>query len=352
MVKTPYADGFRMPARFAPHARTYIGWPTELNYRSDLARSRAEYAGVVRAVAEFEPVTVIADPGDAADARAALADCGNSEILEIPINDAWLRDSGWIFVKNDDGEVALVQFQFNGWGGKYACDKDMRVAEHLADHLGIRLYHAPFICEGGGITVDGEGTLITTEQVMRNANRYNGVSRDDLEGLLRDYLGIEEVIWLGLGLVEDAGTDGHADNVVEYLAPGVVLAQTVTDPSNPNYQLCQENLRRLKDATDAKGRKLEVIEMPRLPYTDPAHGEPMPVPYVNAYAVNNALITPMLGGADDDQARAELEGLFPGRRIVGVDSTFIALDGGGIGCITQQQPAGALAAPLGAAGQN
>lgn len=345
MATTPFADGFRMPARFSPHARTFIAWPTDLSYRSDLTRSRAEYACTIRAVAKFEPVTVIVHPDDSDSARAALDGCDNLEILEIPINDAWLRDSGWMFVKNDADEVAMVQFQFNGWGGKYACDKDMRVAEHLAEHYGFKVYNAPFICEGGGITVDGEGTMITTEQVMRNQNRYNGHSKEDIERLVRDYLGIEKVIWLGLGLVEDAGTDGHADNNVEYLAPGKVLAQMVSDPANPNYELCQENLRRLKEATDAKGRKLEIIEMERLPYTDPAHGEPMPVPYVNAYVINDALITPMLGGADDEPARAELGKLFPGREIVAVDSTFIALDGGGIGCITQQQPAGALAAP-------
>jgi len=345
MTTTPFDDGFTMPARFSPHARTFIAWPTDMPYRSDLARSRAEYAGTIRAVAEFEPVTVIVHPDDAAGTRAALEGCDNLEILEIPINDAWLRDSGWMFVKNETGEVAMVQFQFNGWGGKHACDLDMRVAERLADHYGFRIYHAPFICEGGGISVDGEGTLITTEQVMRNPNRYNGLSRKDIERLLHDYLGIKKVIWLGLGLVEDAGTDGHADNNVEYLAPGVVLAQTVSDPSNPNYALCQENLRRLREATDAKGRKVEVIEMEHLPYTDPAHGEPMPVPYVNAYVINDALITPMLGGKGDEPASAKLAKLFPGRRIVGVDSTFIALDGGGIGCITQQQPAGPNAVP-------
>ena len=344
MTNTPFADGFAMPARYSSHARTFIAWPTNLSYRSDLARSRAEYTGVIRAVAEFEPVTVVVHPDDAAGAYATLDGCDNLEVLEIPLNDAWLRDSGWMFVKNADGEVAMVQFQFNGWGGKYACDLDMRVAEHLADHYGFKLYHAPFICEGGGISVDGEGTLITTEQVMRNQNRYNGLSREDIEGLLHGYLGIKKVIWLGLGLVEDSGTDGHVDNNVEYLAPGVVLAQAVSDQTNPNYELCQENLRRLREATDAKGRKLEVIEMERLPYTDPAHGEPMPVPYVNAYVINDALITPMLKGDGDEPIRTELEKLFPGRRIVGVDSTFIALDGGGIGCITQQQPAGPLAA--------
>lgn len=345
MTRTPFADGFKMPARFSTHARSYVGWPTELSYRSDLVRSREEYAGVIRAIAAFEPVTVIVHPDNAAGARASLDGCDNLEFLELPINDAWVRDSGWMFVKNAEGEVALVQFQFNGWGGRNACDKDMRVAEHLAEHYGFRLYHAPFICEGGGISVDGEGTLITTEQVMRNPNRYNGRSREDIERLVHDYLGIEKVIWLGLGLIEDSETDGHADNNVEYLAPGVVLAQMVSDPANPNYELCQENLRRLEAATDAKGRKLEVIQMERLPYTDPTHGTPMPVPYVNAYVINDALITPMLGGDDDEPARSELARLFPGRRIVGVDSTFIALDGGGIGCITQQQPVGPLASP-------
>jgi agmatine deiminase len=222
----------------------------------------------------------------------------------------------------------------------------MRVGAALADHYGIRLYNAPFICEGGGISVDGEGTLITTEQVMRNPNRYNGLSRNAVENLLHDYLGVERVIWLGLGLVEDAGTDGHADNVVEFIAPGVVLAQTIQDRNNPNYDLCQDNLQRLKKARDARGRKLEIIEMDLLPYTDAVNGDAMPVPYVNYYVTNGALIVPMLGGPEDEKALPTLKNLYPHRKIVAVESTAIALDGGGIGCITQQQPLGRFAKAL------
>jgi agmatine deiminase len=340
---TPYQDGFYMPARFSSHERTFIAWPTPMAYRRDLVRSRSEYAAVIQAIARFEPVTVIVRPDDARDAAQTVGANTNIDLLEIPINDAWVRDSGWIFVKNDENEMALVQFQFNGWGGRFPADLDMRVGAALADHYGIRLYNAPLICEGGGISVDGEGTLITTEQVMRNPNRYNGLSREAVENHLHDYLGVEKVIWLGLGLAEDEGTDGHVDNIVEYIAPGVVLAQTIRDTSNPNYDLCQENLKRLKNSRDARGRQIEVVEIDILPYTGSADGDSMPVPYVNYYIVNGALVVPMMGGPEDQEVLPILESLYPDREIVPVESTAIARDGGGIGCITQQQPSGAFA---------
>jgi agmatine deiminase len=214
----------------------------------------------------------------------------------------------------------------------------------LIAHFGMRSYEAPVICEGGGISVDGEGTLITTEQVMRNPNRYAGMSRGAVEASLRDFLGIETVIWLGRGLVEDTETDGHVDNVVEYVAPGVVLAQTVTDRSNPNYALLQDNLKRLKAARDAKGRQLEVIEMNVLPYTPEVGGRRCVVPYTNAYVLNGAIIAPEVDPLLDDKGYRILQQAFPGREIVPVASSWQAVGGGGIGCVTQQLPAGIPAA--------
>jgi agmatine deiminase len=211
----------------------------------------------------------------------------------------------------------------------------------------MRCYHAPFICEGGGISVDGEGTLITTEQVMRNANRYAGKSREDIERGLHDYLGIEKVIWLGLGLVEDTETDGHVDNIVEYVAPGVVLAQTVRDRSNPNYESLQENLRRLKSARDAKGRQLDVIEMDVLPYLLPMNDKCLVAPYTNAYVVNGGIVAPCVDPRLDDLGYRILEQAFPGRRIVPAPGLFQADGGGGIACLTQQVPKGVAAAPVG-----
>jgi agmatine deiminase len=213
--------------------------------------------------------------------------------------------------------------------------------ERVIEHLGMRRYSAgPFICEGGGISVDGEGTLITTEQVMMNPNRYSGSSRQDVERSLHDWLGIEKVIWLGKRLAEDIGTDGHVDNIVEYVAPGVVIAQTVRDESNPNFALLQDDLQRLRSATDARGRQLEIIEMDVLPYQEAPDGKRYVVPYTNAYVVNGAVIAPAVEAADDERGFRILEQAFPGREIVPVPSIAQAVGGGGVGCITQQVPEG------------
>jgi agmatine deiminase len=341
--RTPRQDGFRMPARFSAHERTYMAWPGERYWRPDPRRTREEIAATVRAVSRFEPVTLLVNSADVENARACLGDIRNLDWFEVPVDDIWLRDSFPIFVKNDAGEVALVNLPFNGWGGRTPCQLDMAAGAKLVQRLGIRSYDASVICEGGGISVDGEGTLITTESVMLNPNRYLGRTQGDVEGFLRDYLGVEKVIWLENGLVEDTATDGHVDNLVEYIAPGVVLAQTVGDTGNPNHAICKENLRRLKDARDAKGRKLEIIEMDLLPYTREAEGPRAVVPYVNYYVVNGGIVAPMLGNPEDAEALSMLEKLYADREVVGVPSTSIAFEGGGIGCVTQQQPAGPLA---------
>jgi agmatine deiminase len=350
--RTPKRDGFCMPARFAPHERTYMAWPHERAYtawpadaiwRKEPKGIREEIAAIVRAVAQFEPVTLLVRPEDVENARASLGDIDNLDLFETPVDDIWVRDSFPLFVKNEAGEVALVNLPFNGWGGRSPCSADMAAGARLSERLGIRTYDAYMICEGGGISVDGEGTLITTESVMLNANRYLGRTQGDVEGFLREYLGAERVIWLKDGLAEDFFTDGHVDNVVEFIAPGVVLAQTASDRSNPNHEICAENLRRLREAKDAQGRELEIIEMDLLPYTREAEGPHAVVPYVNYYVVNGGIVAPMLGGPMDAEALPMLEALYSDREVVGVPSAAIAHEGGGVGCVTQQQPAGPLA---------
>lgn len=340
VAPTPQADGFTMPARFENHARTLVTWPpVEEAVGTDVPGFRDEIEALVHAIARFEPVTLLADPKDEGDARQRCGDV--AEILAVPVDNCWLRDNGPIFVRDRDGQVAGVHFGFNGWGGRYGCEATRAMPSVIVGHLGLRCYKTPFICEGGGISVDGEGTLITTEQVMMNTNRYSGMTRDDIEQNLHDYLGIDQVIWLELGLVEDVETDGHVDNVVEFVAPGVVLAQTVRDPSNPNYDLLQENLRRLTKARDAKGRQLDIVEMDVLPYQTANDGRPLVIPYTNAYVLNGAIIAPQVDPKLDDNGYKILEQAFPGRTIVPVSSHWQAVGGGGIGCVTQQVPAGA-----------
>jgi len=278
----------------------------------------------------------LVDPSDENDARARCGDVAT--ILVVPLDASWIRDNGPIFVRDRNGDVAAVHFDFNGWGHRVPFEKTKAMPSIVAESLGKQCYQAPFICEGGGISVDGEGTLITTEQVMRNANRYSNLARDDIEQGLHEYLGIEKVIWLGLGLVEDTETDGHVDNVVEYLAPGVVLAQTVSDRSNPNYDLLQENLRRLKSARDAKGRQLDIVEMNVLPYLPELNGKAAVAPYVNAYVVNGGIIAPEVDPRLDDIGYRMLEEAFPGRTVLPVPTVYQADGGGGMACLTQQVP--------------
>jgi agmatine deiminase len=230
--RLPLNDGLSMPARFSPHERSYVAWPVE-DGPWNLDRMRREHAAVIDAIARFEPVTVVADPGVAETVPEYVTLGERIDLLEIPTNDTWIRDNGPIFVTDGRGGVALVAFRFNGWGQRFACDKDEKISERIAMARGMRCYHAPFVLEGGGFSIDGEGTLIATEQFLLNPNRNPDWSREQIEQGLRDYLAVEKVIWIGKGLAEDEGTDGHSDNVVQFLRPGVVLAQTVRDANSP-----------------------------------------------------------------------------------------------------------------------
>jgi agmatine deiminase len=323
----------RMPAEWAPHERTIMCWPArESLWRERFAAAEAEYAAVANAIAAFEPVLMTADPRFAAAARRL---CGDGvEVVELPLDDSWARDSGPIFVTDGAGGRAGVQFGFNGWGGKFEpYDDDAAFATRVLDALGVERRDAThLVLEGGSITVDGEGTLITTEQCLFEEHRNPALSREQIEAELRAQLGAERVVWLGLGLAEDYDTDGHVDNICAFVAPGRVVLQTVTDESNPNFEPCRENLERLREAG------LDVVELPWLPYVE-GEEPAVVVPYTNFYVCNGGLIVPTRGEETDAGALALLESLFPGREAVAVPGETLALGGGGVHCITQQVPA-------------
>src|SRR5215210_3526664 len=327
------AMNLRMPAESAPHERTIMCWPArESMWQERFGRAEADYAAVANAIAAFEPVLMVADPRFAAQARRL---CGAGvEVVELPLDDSWARDSGPIFVTDGHGERAGVQFGFNGWGEKFApYDDDARFATRVLELLGEQCRDAThMILEGGSIAVDGEGTLITTEQCLFEEHRNPRLGRSQIEAELRAQLGVEHVVWLGVGLVEDDDTDGHVDNICAVVEPGRVVLQTVRDEASPNFEHCQENLRRL----DAAG--LDVVELPWLPYV---RGEepPVVVPYTNFYLCNGGLIAPVTGKETDAEALALLESLYPGREAVAVPGETLALGGGGVHCITQQVPA-------------
>ena len=341
---SPRADGLRAPARTERHERTLVAWPTERPvWGAHRPRTVAEYRALIEAVARFEPVTVIAAPAQTDEAQAECGDLDGVDVLALPIDDSWIRDSGPIYVVGDRDGVAMVQFRFNAWGEKYLpYDEDARLPERLAEVAGMRRYESPLVMEGGGFTVDGEGTLITTESVVLNPNRNPGWSRAECEEALCEATGAEVVVWLEHGLAEDRDTDGHSDNVVQFAAPGRVIAQVAPDRSNPNWGPLRENAERLRATIDGQGRRLEVIEIPQLPYTEPIDGQRFAAPYVNFYPVDGGVVVPQLGAPGEEEAYATLAAALPGREIAGVPSVMLAYGGGGVGCVTQHVPAGSV----------
>jgi agmatine deiminase len=321
----------RMPAEWAPHERTLMAWPCrEELWGRTIEAAKADYATVANAIAAFEPVTVVARPEDVAEARSRLD--GRTEVLAQPIDDSWLRDSGPVFVTDGDGGRAGVHFRFNAWGRRFdGFARDAEVGGRLVEWLGDPLVEAPLVLEGGSIAVDGAGTLMTTEQCLLHPNRNPELSREEIEGLLRDHLGVHRFVWLGEGLVEDRDTDGHVDLVAAFTAPGEVLLQTV-DEANPNYVACMDNVRRLEAAG------IEVRTMDWLPY-DQVAGQTVAVPYMNFYVCNGAVVVPVAGQEDDERALAKVTECYPGREVVPVPGRVLAFGGGGPHCITQQVPA-------------
>jgi agmatine deiminase len=320
-----------MPAEWAPHERTLMAWPARLElWGAQLAQAKSDYAATAAAVAAFEPLTMVcADEAAAAEARAALP--GEVEIVVEPIDDSWFRDSGPIFVTGN-GRRAGVHFGFNAWGEKFhPFDKDVAIGGRLVELVGDPGYDAPLILEGGSICVDGEGTLITTEQCLLHPSRNPDLSREQIEQRLIEYLGLERVVWLGQGLVEDRDTDGHVDLIAAFTKPGTVMLQTVPE-GNPNFDNCRENVARLEAAG------IDVLEMPHLPYSE-VEGESVACGYMNFYICNDAMIVPVCGADTDPDALTRIAEAYPGREAVPVPGAVIAWGGGGPHCITQQVPA-------------
>ena len=343
-MNTPREDGFAMPAEWAPHQACLMEWPTQTRaslWGELLDEAKRDYATVARAIAAFEPVIMVADPAQASEAHDH---CGSGiEILPVPIDDSWMRDNGPIFVTDDAGNVALVQFRFNSWGEKFLpYDKDARVPEALASHLGVRRYQAPFVLEGGSFFVDGEGTVLTTEQCLLNPNRNPSMSREEIDEGLRSFLGVDTVIWLPHGLVEDRDTDGHIDGLAQYVRPGTVMVSVAAGDADPNAARFEEDRAVLGKVVDRRGRSIEVLDGPVNAWAEIDGVGRVVIPYLNFYVVNGGVIVPV-GGVPEDEAALEVVGkAFPDREVVGVAAALISHGGGGPHCITQQIPAGSF----------
>ena len=274
---------------------------------------------------------MVANPGDGAEAEAACA-TPNVDVTEWPIDDSWTRDMGALIVVDRDRRAG-VDFAFNSWGEKFVpYDEDARFGMRMCDALEIeRVDASPFVLEGGAITVDGEGALVTTEQCLLNPNRNPTLSREDIESELRSRLGVEQIVWLPYGILEDDDTDGHVDNVAAFVGPGSVVAQTTVDRDDPNYERLRRNVAILRDAG------LDVVELDVLPAAT-VGGERVVVPPLNAYIANGSVVVPVVDGEPARRALAIWQEVFPDREVVGVPGATLAYGGGGVHCITQQVP--------------
>ncbi|MFQ5564791.1 MAG: agmatine/peptidylarginine deiminase [Paracoccaceae bacterium] len=333
---TPKDAGFHMPAEWEHHERTWMMWPSRRGVWPDFHRTKRAYAAVARAIGEFEPVTVAACPADVDEARRMLGPA--IDVIGIPIDDSWSRDAGPCFLVDGRGGLAGANFTFNAWGGKYRpYDSDNAFSQAVLAHLGARGFTSRLVAEGGGISVDGEGTVLTTESCFPNANRNPDWTRDQIEAELMAMLGAEKVIWLP-GDAAETETDGHVDGIAVFVKPGVVLIEDVGRPGNWAHEVMPENIAALRGETDARGRPIELVFI----------GEAADAPsdsalfcrsYVNFYFTNGGLVMPCYGTASDSAAYEVFRELFPDRRIVQLPVNDIAVGGGGIHCITQQQPA-------------
>ena len=360
LAGTPAADGFRMPGEFEPHAGCWMLWPERPdNWRAAARPAQLAFAAVAQAIAQFEPVTVGVSNAHYCTARTLLPQC--IRVVELAHDDAWMRDVGPTCVVNARGVVRGVDWHFNAWGGLdgglyFPWDQDELVARKVLEIEGLGRYRAPLVNEGGAIHVDGQGTALVTEQCLLNANRNPRLSRADIETLLRAYLGVTEIIWLGEGVYNDE-TDGHIDNLACFVRPGVVCLTWTERRRDPQYAISVDALERLQAARDARGRRLKVHRLPmpgplRLSEREAAAviaregterrvaGERLAASYVNFYIANGGIVMPLLDGRTDRAAARVLKRLFPGRRVVGVPAREVLLGGGNIHCITQQLPAG------------
>ena len=390
---TPKADGFYMSAEFAPQKRVWMGWPHRTDTWAHGAKpAQQQYAGIARAIAEFTPVVMCVNEADYANCKAVFEEDENVTVLEMTTDDAWFRDTGATFVINGKGELRANNWHFNAYGGLidglyFPWREDDEIAQKMAEFAGARTYRPDdMILEGGSITVDGEGTVVVTDQCLLSPGRtcsavladeededtiwpkyarkfepWSEELREYMTEHLKEYLGVEKVIWVKEG-IDPSETNGHIDDVATFIAPGVMACIWSDDPEYPFYRQCHEAYETLSNATDAKGRKIKVYKLPmpvKPVYMDQAScdsididetaeprvpNEPLIASYMNYLVTNKGVITPQYGDVNDQLAIDTLQKIYDETwgegvyKVVGAQSEQVVYGGGNIHCITQQEP--------------
>lgn len=349
--------GYYLPAEWEVHEGTWLQWPHDRIYAGYQMKLEHIWLAMTDALRRHETVHIIATDDGHRDHIAYLLNyfglgLQNIDLRVIPNDDVWVRDNGPIFIVNDEGDLAITDWNFNGWGGRFDHRLDARVSAHLGEQLSLPIFVPPLVMEGGAVSVNGSGTFMATESSIINDNRNPGLSKAEIEETLRQYLGVTHFIWLsgaGQGECEKWGdaTDSHVDIVARFTGEATVIYNWTDDRSDPRYPMLAKVYEELQSATTESGKSLTLV--------------PLPVPkngvyqvsdeidwrittltdgvYANYYTANGVVLLPVYGNACDEQARAIVGEQFPGREVVGIDVVSLIEDGGAIGCVTQPQPA-------------
>jgi agmatine deiminase len=341
--QTPAALGFRMPPEWHRHAATWLTWPKDpLTWPDRVPQVEEIYLQIMAALAPHELVNLLVD--DEATEASVRARCnfeGREHVRfhRIPTVDSWIRDYGPNFLTNARGELAYNDWIFNAWGDKYEeLKRDDAIPKQLERVLGVPRFEPGIVLEGGSIEVNGAGVVLTTEQCLLNPNRNPQLGRDEVETYLKNYLGVEQVLWLGEGIVGD-DTDGHIDDIARFVAPDTIVCALEDDPSDPNYELLQDNYRRLQHARDPRGAAYHLHTLPMPGLVGGREADRLPASYANFYIANNVVLLPVFNHANDARAADTLQRLMPERRVVRINAEALVWGMGTIHCLSQQQPA-------------
>jgi agmatine deiminase len=343
-AQTPAALGYRMPAEWERQEAVWLSWPHNLEtWPGNFRPIPALFAEVAAQISLREKVRINVASRHRARTLSLIgkagADMANVECYNHPTNDAWCRDHGPIFVRSDrTGRVALTDWEFNAWGGKYPpFDRDNRIPGRIGRALGLRRFRNPMVLEGGSIDVNGRGLLLTTEACLLNRNRNPGLTRGAIERNLRDYLGAQTVLWLGDGIAGD-DTDGHVDDLSRFFSEEGILTCVERGRADVNYRALADNLGRLRSLRAPSGRRFRIVELP-MPAPVLRRGRRLPASYANFLIINGAVLMPAFRQPRRDRQAAEvLASCFPGRRVIPIDCLELVWGLGTLHCISQQQP--------------
>lgn len=338
---------FKMPAEWMPHRACWLAWPYAKDlWQADLEVAQESFASFCRAIADVDPQTgkargenleiLVANEQAFGDAKSLLGDLP-IRFHRIPYGDIWLRDIAPLFVHAQDGTCSAACFHFNGWGEKYVLEHDSEVAQRIAAESGLSFRKWDWVFEGGAIEVDGQGTGLTSRSCLLNPNRNPGLTESDMETRLKEALGLQKIIWITEGLLNDH-TDGHIDTIARFVAPGVVACMFAGEPDDPNKRVLEQIRAELESATDANGQKLRVVLVPSPGRVLDEADEIMPASYLNFYIANTTVVVPTYESRQDIPAVETIRLLFPKRKVIGIPAKAILTGGGAFHCISQQEP--------------